>query len=81
MHVRVATLLGFWVAGDVLQDVEFKNAVMDAVLEEDLSGEAGAAVVQSAGVILSKTRGVESGLGRLLLDVMAAMVTEVSIER
>lgn len=79
-YVRVATLLGFWVTGNSLQDSDFKNAVMDALLQEDLAGDGGAAVVQSTGCILGYQTGMESGLYRLLLDVMAPMVTEEFVD-
>ncbi|KAF2160189.1 hypothetical protein M409DRAFT_29271 [Zasmidium cellare ATCC 36951] len=80
-HVRVATLLGYWIMGNGLQDTEFKNVVMDALLREDLAGDGGAAIVQSAGCILSYGQtGAESGLYRLLLDVMAPMVTEEFVD-
>lgn len=66
--------------GNTLQDSDFKNVVMDALLQENLAGDAGAAVVQTAGCILGHQMGMGSGLYRLLLDVMAPMVTEEFVD-
>ncbi|KAK4495196.1 hypothetical protein PRZ48_013523 [Zasmidium cellare] len=80
-HVRVATLLGYWVMGNQLQDLDFKNAAMDAILAEDLAGDGGAAVVQCAGEILGHGQtSAKSGLYRLLVDVVAPMMTGAFVE-
>lgn len=81
IHIYVATLLGLHTLASVLMDAHFTNAVMHTLLSTcDFAGAAGAAIVQSAGCILANAE-AGSGLYRLLVDVMAASVTEEFVER